>query len=83
NVNNGLNFKNKLLFDYVQRGGNLLIQYNTTRNLVTNKLTPFLLNLSRDRVTEEDSPVKILTPLHRALNFPHKITENDFEGWIL
>lgn len=82
NVNNGLNFKNKLLFDYVQRGGNLLIQYNTTRNLVTNKLTPFLLNLSRDRVTEEDSPVKILTPLHRALNFPHKITSEDFENWV-
>ena len=49
---------------------------------MTNKLTPFLLNLSRDRVTEEDSPVKILTPLHRALNFPHKITSEDFENWV-
>ena len=82
NVNNELNSKNKLLFDYVKRGGNLLIQYNTTRNLVTNKLTPFLLNLSRDRVTKEDSPVKILTPLHRALNFPHKITSEDFKNWV-
>ena len=51
-----------------------MIQYNTTRNLLTSKLTPFYLNLSRDRVTEEDSTVKILNPLHRALNFPHKIT---------
>ena len=82
NVNNMLNSKNELLFDYAKRGGNLLIQYNTTRNLLTKKLTPFYLNLSRDRVTEEDSPVKILTPLHRALNFPHKITSEDFENWV-
>ena len=82
NVNDILNSKNELLFDYAKRGGNLLIQYNTTRNLLTNKLTPFYLNLSRDRVTEEDSPVKILTPLHRALNFPHKITSEDFENWV-
>ncbi len=82
NVNDMLSSKNELLFDYAKRGGNLLIQYNTTRNLLTKKLTPFYLNLSRDRVTEEDSPVKILTPLHRALNFPHKITSEDFENWV-
>ena len=82
NVNDELSSKNELLLDYAKRGGNLLIQYNTTRNLLTNKLTPFYLNLSRDRVTEEDSPVKILTPLHRALNFPHKITSEDFENWV-
>ena len=82
NVNNELSFKNELLFDYAKKGGNLLIQYNTTRNLLTNKLTPFYLSLSRDRVTEENSTVKILNPLHRALNFPHKITSEDFENWV-
>ena len=82
NIHNELNFKNVLLFDYAKRGGNLLIQYNTTRNLLTSKLTPFYLNLSRDRVTEEDSTVKILNPLHRAFNFPHKITSEDFENWV-
>jgi len=82
NIHNELKSKNVLLFDYAKRGGNLLIQYNTTRNLLTSKLTPFYLNLSRDRVTEEDSTVKILNPLHRALNFPHKITSEDFENWV-
>ena len=82
NVHDRLNSINELLFDYTEKGGNLLIQYNTTRNLITNKLTPYYLNLSRDRVTEEDSPVKILTPLHRALNFPHKITPEDFKDWV-
>ena len=82
NVNVELRSKNELLFDYAKKGGNLLIQYNTTRNLLTNKLTPFYLSLSRDRVTEENSTVKILNPLHRALNFPHKITSEDFESWV-
>ncbi len=82
NVNDELRSKNELLFDYAKKGGNLLIQYNTTRNLLTNKLTPFYLSLSRDRVTEENSTVKILNPLHRALNFPHKITSEDFESWV-
>ena len=82
NVHDELNSINELLFDYIEKGGNLLIQYNTTRNLITNKLTPYYLNLSRDRVTEEDSPVKILNPLHRALNFPHKITPEDFKDWV-
>ena len=50
--------------------------------MLTNKLTPFYLSLSRDRVTEEDANVKILNPLHRALNFPHKITSEDFESWV-
>ncbi|MFL2590841.1 MAG: PIG-L family deacetylase [Flavobacteriaceae bacterium] len=82
NVNDELISKNELLFDYAKKGGNLLIQYNTTRNLLTNKLTPFNLSLSRDRVTEEDANVKILNPLHRALNFPHKITSEDFGSWV-
>tara|TARA_Y100000768_G_scaffold118846_1_gene87822 strand:- start:358 stop:2811 length:2454 start_codon:yes stop_codon:yes gene_type:complete len=82
NVNDELRSKNELLFDYAKKGGNLLIQYNTTRNLLTNKLTPFYLSLSRDRVSEENSTVKILNPLHRALNFPHKITSEDFESWV-
>ena len=82
NVIDELRSKNELLFDYAKKGGNLLIQYNTTRNLLTNKLTPFYLSLSRDRVTEENSTVKILNPLHRALNFPHKITSEDFESWV-
>ena len=60
NVHEELNSINELLFDYAEKGGNLLIQYNTTRNLLTSKLTPFYLNLSRDRVTEEDSTSKYL-----------------------
>ncbi|NND62679.1 MAG: LmbE family protein, partial [Flavobacteriaceae bacterium] len=67
---------------YVQDGGTLLLQYNTSRRLVTNNLAPYPLKLSRDRVTDEFSEVKILEPNHPALNEPNKITLSDFNGWV-
>ena len=50
NVKGSLAYKNKTLWDYAKEGGNLLIQYNTSRSLVTQDLTPIRLRLSRDRV---------------------------------
>lgn len=82
NVVNDLKFKNKILFDYVKNGGNVIVQYNTTNNLVTKEIAPFELKLSRDRVTEEDAPVTFLSPKHPVLNQPNPITNQDFGGWI-
>ncbi len=82
NVLNELTFKNKILFDYVKNGGNLLVQYNTSREVLTNEVAPFELELSRDRVTDENSEVKFLDKNHPVLNYPNKITEKDFEGWV-
>jgi hypothetical protein len=33
-------------------------------------------------VTEENAAVKFLNPNHKLLNFPNKITANDFNGWV-
>ena len=33
-------------------------------------------------MTDEDARVNILRPDHPALNFPNKITQQDFKGWI-
>lgn len=81
NVVPELKFKNKTLFDYVKNGGNLIVQYNTDRGLVTEEIAPFDLKLSRDRVTDENSEVKFINPNHPSLNYPNKITEDDFKGW--
>ena len=72
------------LLDYVNRGGTLIVQYNTDRRLTIDEkdLGPYPLHLSRDRVTVEDAPVTILAPAHPALNYPNKITEEDFRGWV-
>ena len=82
NVVEELKYKNKILFDYVQSGGNLIVQYNTTNNLVTNEIAPYNLKISRDRVTNENAPVTFLNTSHQVLNKPNKITTEDFKNWV-
>ncbi|HLP78090.1 MAG TPA: PIG-L family deacetylase [Candidatus Paceibacterota bacterium] len=71
------------LFAFVENGGNLIEQYNRPGNdLKTNKLAPYSLRLSGERVTDETAEMKFLAPDHPALNTPNKITAKDFEGWV-
>ncbi|WP_041383875.1 PIG-L family deacetylase [Polaribacter sp. MED152] len=80
NVVNDLKFKQKFLLEYVKNGGNLIVQYNTNRGVDVQ--APYQLKLSRDRVTDEFAEVTILDPNNSLLNFPNKITEADFKGWV-
>jgi LmbE family N-acetylglucosaminyl deacetylase len=80
NVVKELKFKQKFLLDYVEKGGNLIVQYNTNRRV--DIAAPYDLQLSRDRVTDEFAKVRILAKNHSLLNFPNKITQNDFKGWV-
>jgi hypothetical protein len=34
------------------------------------------------RVTDENAAVSVLDPSHPRFNFPNRITERDFEGWV-
>ena len=77
-----LAYKNKILFDWVHEGGTMIVQYNVNRGLVTEELAPYPLSLSRDRVTEEHTPVTLLAPDHPVFSFPNKINTSDFEGWV-
>ena len=70
------------LLDYVKNGGTMIVQYNTNFATKVEKFSPYPLNLSRERVTEENSEVRILKPNHAALNYPNKITDDDFKGWV-
>ena len=80
NVVKELKFKQKFLLEYVEKGGNMIVQYNTNRNV--DVAAPFTLNLSRDRVTDEFAEVRVLEKNHELLNFPNKITNKDFKGWV-
>lgn len=77
-----LAYKNEELFEYVKQGGNLIVQYNTSHQLVTEDIAPYPLTLSRDRVTVEEAQVTLLDKKHPVLNSPVKITQTDFEGWV-
>ena len=70
------------LLEYCKNGGNLIVQYNTAHRLKTKEFGPFPIELSRDRVTEEDAEVSFLLPNHPVLNKPNKITKADFANWV-
>ena len=82
NVVEELKFKQNILFDYVKQGGTMIVQYNTNRGLLLDNVSPYNLDISRDRVTEEDAEVTFLAPEHPVLNSPNKLTSKDFEGWV-
>jgi LmbE family N-acetylglucosaminyl deacetylase len=70
------------LFAYVKAGGIVIAQYNTLADLKSEQLGPYPLEISRDRVTDENAEVRILAPNHPLMTTPNKITPKDFEGWV-
>jgi hypothetical protein len=84
NTNEWMNKYYDKLMKYVEDGGNLIVQYNTSSNIgpVRAKIGPYNFNISRNRVTNENAPVSFLKPDHAVLNYPNKITADDFKGWV-
>jgi LmbE family N-acetylglucosaminyl deacetylase len=72
------------LMEYVKKGGNLIVQYNTNSRIgpVKAQIGPDSFTITRDRVTDENAAVTFLAPQHPVLNTPNKITQSDFNGWI-
>lgn len=70
------------LRSYVENGGTMVMQYNTTQDMVLQDFGVYPLRISGKRVTEENAAVKILIPNHKLLNYPNKITTDDFNGWV-
>ncbi|MFN8291233.1 MAG: PIG-L family deacetylase [Chitinophagaceae bacterium] len=84
NTNEWMNKHYDKLMKYVNDGGNLIVQYNTSNNIgpVRAKIGPYDFDITRNRVTDENAKVTILKPDHPAFTFPNKITEDDFNGWV-
>jgi LmbE family N-acetylglucosaminyl deacetylase len=84
NTNEYMSGKYNILMNYIENGGNLIVQYNTSSQIgpVRAKISPYPFEISRNRITDERAAVKILQPSHAILNYPNKITDKDFEGWI-
>jgi LmbE family N-acetylglucosaminyl deacetylase len=70
------------LFDYVNVGGRLVVQYNTNDSTLGRAFSPLPLEISRDRITDETAPVAIVSPGHPLLSHPNAITLRDFDGWV-
>jgi LmbE family N-acetylglucosaminyl deacetylase len=84
NTNERLQIHYSKLMEYVNKGGNLIVQYNTNSRIgpVLAKIGPYPFTISRDRVTDEKAAIRITNKDHPALNFPNIITSKDFENWI-
>ena len=84
NTEERLKFYQKKLMEYVEKGGNMVVQYQVNNNLqkVEGGMGPFPFKVSRDRVTVEEADIRFLKPESIILNSPNKITSKDFEGWV-
>ncbi len=84
NIHKWLSNAYPVLMQYVKEGGVLVAQYNTNSSIgpVKASISPYPFTISRSRVTDETAPVKFLLPDHPVLNYPNKITQKDFEGWV-
>ena len=85
NINEYLTTKYDVLMDYIKNGGHLIAQYAKSNTVGSKTIKmgpyPFVVN-SGSRVTEEDAKVTYLLPNHPLLNYPNRITDKDFNGWI-
>ena len=80
---------NQRLLDYAQNGGTLILEYerdgfwNSLRTL-GKQITPYPAEMQGGtlRITDENSDVKFIDPASPLLNFPNKITRDDFNGWV-
>lgn len=73
-----------ILMKYVNEGGVLLVQYNTNNRIAPLKaqIGPYPFTITRDRITDEYSPVVMHPSGHRVFNYPNTITAADFKGWV-
>jgi LmbE family N-acetylglucosaminyl deacetylase len=82
-VRDDLKAYNRRLLDYVERGGNLIVQYQTQEfDAAPFGPYPYKLGARAEEVSEENAQVTILEPTNPAFNWPNKITAADFQDWV-
>ncbi|TDS20843.1 GlcNAc-PI de-N-acetylase [Maribacter caenipelagi] len=84
NVVDELKFKQRFILDYAKNGGTVIVQYNTASRWASQfeNIAPYDLEISRDRVTNENSNVEIIAKDNSLVHFPNEISESDFDGWV-
>jgi hypothetical protein len=73
---------NARILDYVKNGGVVVVEYNTPEYDHSYGPYPYVMGSNPEEVTDEESKVNILEPANPVFNWPNKITEADFKGWV-
>ncbi len=72
---------NRRLIDFASRGGTVIVQYNKME-FNQAQFGPYPAKVGTGRVTDENAPVKVLVPGHPVFNFPNRITDAAWKGWV-
>jgi LmbE family N-acetylglucosaminyl deacetylase len=76
-----LRANNSRLLDYVRNGGVVIVQYNKFE-FNQAQYGPYPAKVSQDRVTDENSPVRVLAPDDPLLGVPNRIGDAAWKGWV-
>ncbi len=76
-----LRANNDRLLEYVESGGTVIVQYN---RFAFNRAQygPHPAAVSRNRVTDEAAPVRILARDHPVFVWPNPVDERTWSGWV-
>ncbi|MBV9034320.1 MAG: PIG-L family deacetylase [Acidobacteriaceae bacterium] len=77
-----LRIYNSRILDYVKNGGVIIVQYNTPEFDHNYGPYPYTMTSNPEEVTDEASQVEILDKGNPIFNWPNKISEKDFSGWV-
>ena len=76
-----LRANNRRLLEYVFNGGTAIVQYNKFE-FNDAQYGPYPAKVSADRVTDENAPVKILSPHDPIFTTPNEIADQAWKGWV-
>ncbi len=71
---------NQRLLDYAKAGGTVVVNYNKFE-FNEAQYGPYPGKVSSRRVTDENSPVRVLAPRHPVFTTPNTLTDADWKGW--
>ena len=85
-VRDDLRSNNNRLLEWVKTGGTLIVQYNKFEfngdGTGSSPFAPYPASVGRERVTDENAPIRILDPDHPVFNSPNRITDLDWANWV-
>jgi LmbE family N-acetylglucosaminyl deacetylase len=84
NANPRLTVHRDRLMQYVERGGRLVVQYNTNSRIgpLPVQVGPYPLEIGRERVTDESAAMTAVNPKEPLLSAPNRLGAADFTGWV-
>jgi len=83
NTRDNLEVQQERILDFVRNGGTWIVQHNTRFGKQVNQIGPYpFVAKGKSRISEENAKLEILDKDHPIFNYPNKITQDDFKGWV-